>query len=141
MGINRLRGRIPMDVGRCTTLRRVLLKQNKFTGPLPDFERNVNLLYMEISNNEINGSIPSSLGNCTNITGLMLSTNKLSGRVPPELGRLVNLRTLDFGHNNLEGPLPFQLSNRTKMYYSLAEICYQLCSQAKQALPIKDSFE
>ncbi|XP_058751867.1 receptor-like protein kinase [Vicia villosa] len=115
MGINRLRGRIPLDVGRCTTLRRVILKQNKFTGPLPDFERNTNPLYMEISHNEINGSIPSSLGNCTNLTDLMLSANKLSGRIPPELGKLVNLRTLDLGHNDLEGPLPFQLANCTKM--------------------------
>ncbi|CAI8592290.1 unnamed protein product [Vicia faba] len=115
MGINRFRGRIPPDVGRCPTLRRVILKQNKFTEPLPDFKRNTNLVFMEISNNEINGSIPSSLGNCTNLTDLMLSMNKFSGRIPPELGSLVNLRTLDLAHNNLEGPLPFQLSNCTKM--------------------------
>ncbi|XP_058751868.1 receptor-like protein kinase [Vicia villosa] len=115
MGINQLQGRIPLDVGRCTTLRRVILKQNKFNGPLPEFERNTNLLYMEISNNEINGSIPSSLGNCTNLTDLMLSMNKLSGSIPPELGSLVNLRTLNLAHNDLEGPLPFQLANCTKM--------------------------
>ncbi|KAF1859737.1 hypothetical protein Lal_00010321 [Lupinus albus] len=115
IGINQFQGSIPTDVGRCTTLRRVILKQNNFTGPLPDFERNLNLNYMDISKNKINATIPSSLGNCTVLTDLILSRNRFSGLIPPELGNLVNIRTLDLSHNNLEGPLPSHLSNCTKM--------------------------
>nr|KYP60697.1 Receptor-like protein kinase [Cajanus cajan] len=103
---NRFSGVIPQSLGinsrRCTTLTRVRLEGNNFTGPLPDFETNPNLSYMSINNNNISGAIPSSLGNCTNLSRLYLSMNSLSGLVPSELGNLVNLRTLDLSHNHLE---------------------------------------
>ncbi|KAJ7952027.1 receptor-like protein kinase [Quillaja saponaria] len=115
MGLNQLEGSIPPDVGSCTTLWRVILKQNNFTGVLPDFARNPNLSYMDISDNKIGGAIPSSLGKCTNLTDINLSKNKFTGLIPQELGNLVNLRTLNLAHNNLEGPLPAHLSNCSKM--------------------------
>ncbi|XP_061338200.1 uncharacterized protein LOC133285060 [Gastrolobium bilobum] len=115
IGSNQLQGGIPSDVGRCATLRRLILKENNFTGPLPDFVSNPNLSHMGISKNNISGSIPSSLENCTNLTEINLSMNKLTGLIPSEIGKLVNLVTLDLAHNKLEGPLPPELSNCTKM--------------------------
>ncbi|KAJ1432165.1 Serine/threonine-protein kinase, active site [Sesbania bispinosa] len=115
MGINQLQGGIPSDVGRCATLRRLILKENNFTGSLPDFESNPNLIYMDISKNNISGLIPSSLGNCRNLTYINLSMNNFTGPTPSQFGKLVNLVILDLAHNNLEGTLPPQLSNCTKM--------------------------
>ncbi|CAL0317580.1 unnamed protein product [Lupinus luteus] len=82
---------------------------------LPHFESNLSLRYMDISKNNIRGAIPSSLGNCTNLTEINLSMNRLTGIIPSELGQLVNIEILDLAHNNLEGPLPPQLSNCAKM--------------------------
>ncbi|CAJ2653758.1 unnamed protein product [Trifolium pratense] len=115
MGINQLQDGIPSDVGRCATLRRLILNENNFTGPLPNFESNMNLKYIDLTKNNISGTIPSSLGNSTNLTYINLSRNKFAGLIPPELGNLVNLVVLDLSHNNLEGPLPIQLSNCTKI--------------------------
>jgi len=115
MGINQLQGGIPSDVGRCETLMRLFLNENNFTGSLPDFESNLNLNYMDMSKNNISGPVPSSLGNCKNLTYINLSRNNFAGLIPSEFGNLVNLVILDLSHNNLEGPLPLQLSNCTKM--------------------------
>ncbi|XP_045830498.1 receptor-like protein kinase [Trifolium pratense] len=115
MGINQLQDGIPSDVGRCATLRRLILNENNFSGPLPNFESNMNLKYIDLTKNNISGTIPSSLGNSTNLTYINFSRNKFAGLIPPELGNLVNLVVLDLSHNNLEGPLPIQLSNCTKI--------------------------
>ncbi|CAJ2634015.1 unnamed protein product [Trifolium pratense] len=115
MGSNQLQGVVPSDIGKCETLRRLFVGDNNFTGSLPKFESNLNLKYIDISKNNMGGSIPSSLGNCTNLTYINLSWNKFAGLVPSELGNLVNLVILDLSHNNLQGSLPLELSNCTKM--------------------------
>jgi Leucine-rich repeat (LRR) protein len=66
---------------------------------------------MDMDKNNISGPIPSSFGNCTNLTYINLSRNIFEGLIPSELGSLVNLVMLDLSHNNLEGLLPLQMSN------------------------------
>ncbi|KAK4269561.1 hypothetical protein QN277_022702 [Acacia crassicarpa] len=111
-----LQGGIPQDLGRCATLAWLVLNDNNLCGSVPKFEGNNNLIYMDISRNNISGSIPPSLGNCSNLIGLILSTNNITGLIPIELGNLVNLQGLNLAHNNLEGPLPQELSYCTKMF-------------------------
>ncbi|WJX59138.1 hypothetical protein P8452_44498 [Trifolium repens] len=86
------------------------LNDNNFTGLRPDFESNLNLKYMDMRKNNINGPVTSSLGHYTNLTYINLSWNKFSRPVPSDLGNLVNLV-----HNKLEGPFSLKLSNCTKM--------------------------
>jgi Leucine-rich repeat (LRR) protein len=61
---------------------------------------------MDMDKNNIGGPIPSSFGNCTNLTYINLSRNIFEGLIPSELGSLVNLVMLDLSHNNLESLLP-----------------------------------
>ena len=51
---------------------------------------------LRLSGNSLSGSIPSELGNLTNLTGLYLNDNSLSGSIPSELGNLTNLRSSIF---------------------------------------------
>jgi Leucine-rich repeat (LRR) protein len=46
------------------------------------------------SSNNLTGTIPTELGNLSNLTRLYLSSNELTGTIPTELGNLSNLTTL-----------------------------------------------
>ncbi|KAL5767156.1 hypothetical protein ACOSQ2_013939 [Xanthoceras sorbifolium] len=69
------------------------------------------LLYMtgiDLSSNELTGSIPESFSHLKSIESLDLSHNKLSGRIPPQLIELNNLSTFNVTFNHLSGPVPDQ---------------------------------
>jgi hypothetical protein len=60
-----------------------------------------------LGQNNIQGGVPSSLGLCRNLLGLDLSQNNLSGTIPKELFSLSNLSILlNLSHNNLNGSFP-----------------------------------
>ncbi|XP_027166024.1 MDIS1-interacting receptor like kinase 2-like [Coffea eugenioides] len=61
---------------------------------------------MEISENQLNGSIPASIGNLSNLNQLYLRANQFSGTIPEELGKLQKLVVLEMDQNQLSGPLP-----------------------------------
>jgi Leucine-rich repeat (LRR) protein len=61
---------------------------------------------MYLNNNQFTGSIPSEIGNLTNLTHLFLSSNQLIGSIPPEIGNLTNLNGLYLGWNQLTGEIP-----------------------------------
>lgn len=115
LGRNSFEGSISSDIGRCTSLTRLILKENNLEGRIPDFVKHSGLEYMDLSNNIISGSIPSSLGNLANVSSVDLSHNKLTGGIPLEMGSLVNLEYLSLSHNRLEGVLPSQLSGCHKL--------------------------
>jgi len=52
------------------------------------------------------GSIPSAIGDLTNLTRLDLSVNRLSGPIPSSIGNLTVLESLDLHSNDLSGSIP-----------------------------------
>jgi len=87
------------------------ISSNLFTGPFPRTTWK-NLLVLNASNNSFTGHLPTQL--CTSspsLTVLQLSYNQLSGSIPPGLGSCSMLRVLKVGHNNLSGTLPTELFN------------------------------
>ncbi|KAF3647534.1 Receptor-like protein kinase [Capsicum annuum] len=109
LGYNHFEGGIPSQLGKCATLTRVILKKNKLSGAIPDFVKNINPIFLDLSENGFSGKIPASLANLVNVTSIDLSVNKLSGFIPPELANLVNLQRLlqfDVSHHLLSGLIP-----------------------------------
>ena len=71
--------------------------------------------YLYLNNNNLSGTIPSTLGKLSALTQLYLSNNNLSGEIPAELGNLSKLRRLYLNNNNLSGPLPPELGNMSAL--------------------------
>ncbi|KAH9735400.1 protein kinase domain-containing protein [Citrus sinensis] len=70
-----------------------------------------NLQYLDLSNNNLSGSIPSQIGSLSNLKYLDLDRNNLTGTIPKEIGSLRNLKELLLGSNTLGGVLPQEIGN------------------------------
>lgn len=69
------------------------------------------LQLLDLRSSSVVGSLPFSLGNLTNLTGLYLAGNNLTGNVPTSFGSLFSLSVLDLSRNSLSGSVPSSLSN------------------------------
>ena len=64
---------------------------------------------IDLRQNNLQGTIPASIGNFVNLTILTLESNELYGEIPSEIGKLKNLGALSLHHNQLSGTLPESL--------------------------------
>ena len=71
------------------------------------------VLGLDLSANDLRGTIPPELGDLSDLESLNLSENKLRGSIPPELGDLSNLELLNLANNQLEGVIPAELGSLT----------------------------
>ncbi|XP_027120749.1 MDIS1-interacting receptor like kinase 2-like [Coffea eugenioides] len=90
------------------SVNRLNLSEYSIKGSLYDFPFSSlpNLEYLELSLNQIFGSIPREIGNLSKLIYLDFSVNELSQEIPPEICNLRNLTHLALGSNQLSGPIP-----------------------------------
>ncbi|XP_027166050.1 MDIS1-interacting receptor like kinase 2-like [Coffea eugenioides] len=90
------------------SVNRLNLSEYMIKGSLYDFPFSSlpNLEYLELSLNQIFGSIPREIGNLSKLIYLDFSVNELSHEIPPEICNLRNLTHLALGSNQLSGPIP-----------------------------------
>jgi Secretion system C-terminal sorting domain/Leucine rich repeat len=94
---------------RVTAIR---LTDNNLTGYIPGSLGNMNQLsLLLLFNNQLAGHIPSTFGNLKNLQQLNLGNNKLTGNIPASFGKLINLTHLFLDSNHLEGHIPYEISN------------------------------
>ena len=99
--------------GRVTRLE---LPLNQLSGSIPsELGDLTNLAWLFLRDNQLRGSIPSELGNLINLTELVLNSNQLSGEIPSELGNLTNLKILQLFNNQLSGTIPSALGNLSNL--------------------------
>ncbi|KAG8643701.1 hypothetical protein MANES_11G060231v8 [Manihot esculenta] len=64
---------------------------------------------IDLSCNELSGSIPQEIGDLHEIRSLNLFHNHITGSIPVSFSNLRSLESLDLGNNNLSGEIPSEL--------------------------------
>ena len=72
---------------------------------------------IDISANQLTGSIPPALGSCSELVLLNLSQNALQGSIPYSIAYLQSLMNLDISSNSLSGTIPVTLKNLKMLKY------------------------
>ncbi|KAL1151186.1 hypothetical protein V6Z11_A09G024400 [Gossypium hirsutum] len=106
---NFLQGPIPSEIGNLKNLFELNLSKNKLNGLVPSSLANLSRLsYLFLDSNLLKGPLPSQIGGCLQI--LSLSNNHINGSIPSEIfsyGR----HTLNLSHNFIEGEIPHQFDS------------------------------
>ncbi|KAH0979475.1 hypothetical protein GBA52_006652 [Prunus armeniaca] len=76
-----------------------------------------NLVYLDLSENNLSGRIPESIGQMSNLVDLYLYKNKLSGRIPESIGQMSNLVYLHLYENKLSGRIPESIGQMSNLEF------------------------
>ncbi|KAL0915754.1 hypothetical protein M5K25_013207 [Dendrobium thyrsiflorum] len=113
LAYNNLSGTIPSSIGYLQVLQILNLSNNFLIGSIPSSLQNCSYLeVLVLEHNNLSGQIPHSLGKLVQLQTLHLSNNDLSGLIPQSLQNCTNLETLDLGYNNLNDSIPAWLGER-----------------------------
>ncbi|CAK9149607.1 unnamed protein product, partial [Ilex paraguariensis] len=98
------------SLGQLSRLSVLDLSQNSLAGSIPSsFAFLGNLTLLDMSSNFLSGTIPPTIGTLSKLQFLNLSVNNLSSSMPPQLGDLSNLVDIDLSSNFLSGSVPSDL--------------------------------
>ncbi|WP_088894788.1 DUF4347 domain-containing protein [Leptolyngbya ohadii] len=96
------------------------LSNNNLSGSIPSEMGNFEgMLDISLANNSLSGNIPAELGNLSSLLFLYLTDNQLSGSIPIQLGNLSNLKQLYLNNNQLSGSIPTELGNISTLEFLL----------------------
>ncbi|XP_074284260.1 receptor-like protein EIX2 [Silene latifolia] len=80
---------------------------NNLSGSIPDRMTKLSaLISLNLSYNQLSGTIPENIGGLKSLFALDLSNNKLGGSIPTSMGELYSLSHLNLSYNNLSGQIP-----------------------------------
>ncbi|KAH7546179.1 hypothetical protein FEM48_Zijuj01G0173100 [Ziziphus jujuba var. spinosa] len=102
-----LSGTIPdTTIGKLTKLQILDLSNNRITGLPSDLWSLSSLKILNLSLNQISGSLPNNIGNFGLLQSIDLSSNNLSGEIPESITSLVSLQELRLDRNRFEQSIP-----------------------------------
>ncbi len=121
LGGNRLKGRIPSDIGKLSALHSLSLGRNDLIGEIPpeigEVGSETGMALLSLAWNRLTGEIPPEIGKLRGHSygplRLRLDNNRLEGNIPPEIGQLTQVSSLELGNNDLSGPIPPEIGNMT----------------------------
>ena len=87
---------------------------------------------LDLSENQLVGSIPSQLGDLAMLEQLDLASNHLSGNIPSALGMLTNLEGMQVAYNQFSGEIPAEMVNLSAL--SSADLGYNMLTSTNPVL-------
>nr|XP_024930822.1 MDIS1-interacting receptor like kinase 2-like [Ziziphus jujuba var. spinosa] len=103
--------------GQCHNLTYLNISNNNISGSVPPALRGATRLQvLDLSSNHLSGKIPKELQNLKLLLELILSGNQLYGEIPSGIGMLVDLKKLHLVANNLSGPVPKEVGDCLKLW-------------------------
>lgn len=111
---NGITGQLPTDMDALVNLEILSIKHTQVTGNIPPSIANMNVYGLELNNNQLYGTILSSLINETDyFSHLNLSNNNLTGSLPEQWSRteFPLIAFLDLSHNQLSGDVHIDSSD------------------------------
>ncbi|XP_059462693.1 receptor kinase-like protein Xa21 [Corylus avellana] len=113
-----IKGRVPMSIGSLRGLISIDLSNNNLTGNIPSTIGGLERLQrLYLGGNKIKGFIPESICQLKNLGELDLSNNKISGSIPNCISNLNILQKLYLSFNRLESPIPLNLWNLENLLF------------------------
>lgn len=124
IGYNNLANELPEELSKLVNLHTLDISHNKFTGSLPFWMKNLaSLNSFTASHNKLSGPVPG-FDSLTKLSYLDLSYNQFDGIIPttllassPQDDKLV----VDLSHNNIEGIVPADISRLSRLSIQLQE--------------------
>ncbi|TKY73115.1 LRR receptor serine/threonine-protein kinase [Spatholobus suberectus] len=102
-----LSGPIPdTTIGKLSKLQSLDLSNNKITDLPSDFWSFSLLKILNLSSNQISGSLTNNIGNFGLLEVFDLSSNSFSGEIPEAISSLMSLQVLKLDHNRFEQRIP-----------------------------------
>ncbi|EEC72599.1 hypothetical protein OsI_06067 [Oryza sativa Indica Group] len=126
------------SLGNFTSITTINLSNNNIGGTIPE-DLPVTLQHFFMSDNQLTGSIPTSLSMLQSLTDMSLNDNHLDGKLPDAFGSLTGLVNFDISSNNFSGSLPpslGSLSSLTTLHMQDNQLSGTL--DVLQDLPLKD---
>ncbi|CAL5044143.1 unnamed protein product [Urochloa decumbens] len=113
---NALQSRIPETLSNLTKLEYLVLDHNQFSGTIPPGI--TCSMILDLSYNKLTGQIPTSLAGLASLQiYLNLSNNLLEGPLPLEFGNMNKMQALDLSMNNLSAAIPEQIKECSALEY------------------------
>ncbi|PWA75131.1 leucine-rich repeat protein [Artemisia annua] len=97
----------------CTRLVKLQVDNCNLIGVLPISIGNLShqLEILHLGDNQLFGSLPSSIGSLVGLTKFILGNNRFKGNIPTSVGKLQKLQYLDLNNNLFSGPIPDTIGN------------------------------
>ncbi|CAL9179398.1 unnamed protein product [Musa hybrid cultivar] len=133
-----LGGELGDQLANFTSLITMDLSNNQIGGSIPE-GLPITIRKFFLSDNQLKGSIPGSLSELTLLSDMSLNNNLLSGELPDAFQTLTGLINLDLSYNNLTGKLPpsmESLSSLTTLHIQNNQLSGTL--DVLQDLPLQD---
>eukprot|EP01084_Bolivina_argentea_P012389 23215_1 len=93
------------------------LNDNNLNGTIPNSIGNLTSLnWLDLSKNQLTGTISNNIGKLTSLHVLYLQNNQLTGTIPNNIGNLTSLNWLYLSNNQLTGTIPNNIGNLTSLY-------------------------